>query len=320
MTSDKPDLPAVALIAGPTASGKSALAMALARSLREDGREALIVNADASGVYRDIPILSAQPCPADQAEIPHALVGHIDAAANCNAARWIAEARAAIADATARGTVPLIAGGTGLYIKALLDGIAPVPDIDPNIRAEARALPAAIAHLRLQELDPAAAAKLRRTDTTRVQRALEVVQSTGKPLSDWQASREGGIGDRIALTPMLLLPPRDWLRDRCDARFDAMIAAGALAEVEALLARDLDPDLPAMRAIGVPELSAHLRGETTLETAIALAQTATRQYAKRQYNFFRGQFPADWPRTDAEINDDNISEIVTNLRDSLLTG
>lgn len=294
--------------------------MALARSLRADGRQAVIVNADASGVYHDIPILSAQPSAADQAEIPHALVGHIDAAENCNAARWIAEARAAIAEATARGAVPIIAGGTGLYIKMLLDGIAPVPEIDPAIRAEARALPAAIAHLRLQKLDPAAAARLRRTDTTRVQRALEVVLSTGKPLSDWQASREGGIGSGIALTPLLLLPPRDWLRDRCDARFDAMIAAGALAEVEALLARNLDPDLPAMRAIGVPELCAHLRGDIAIETAAELAQAATRQYAKRQYTFFRGQFPADWPRIDAEINDENISEIVTKLRQSLLTG
>lgn len=294
--------------------------MALARSLRAAGREAVIVNADASGVYRDIPILSAQPSPADLAEIPHALVGHIDAADNCNAARWIAEARNAIAEAVARGAIPIIAGGTGLYIKTLLDGIAPVPQIDPAIRAEARALPAAIAHLRLQQLDPVAATKLRRTDTTRVQRALEVVLSTGKPLSDWQASREGGIGESISLSPLLLLPPRDWLRDRCDARFDAMIAVGALSEVEALLERDLDPDLPAMRAIGVPELAAHLRGETTLEAAIALAQTATRQYAKRQYTFFRGQFPADWSRINTEINDDNISQIVTKLRQSLLTG
>ena len=293
--------------------------MALARKLSDAGHDAVIVNADASGVYRDIPILSAQPSPADLAEIPHALVGHIDAAENCHAARWIAEAGAAIAEATARGAVPIIVGGTGLYITTLLDGIAPVPEIDPAIRAEARALPAAIAHLRLAERDPVSAAKLRRTDTTRVQRALEVVLSSGKPLSDWQTSREGGIGDSIALTPLLLLPPRDWLRDCCDARFETMIAAGALAEVEALHARQLDPDLPAMRAIGVPELSGHLRGESTLETAVTLAQTATRQYAKRQYTFFRGQFPHDWLRIDTEISDGNISEIVTKLRQNLLT-
>lgn len=312
--------PSVALIAGPTASGKSALAMALGRALRDAGRRALIVNADASGVYRDIPILSAQPDPADRKEIPHALVGHIDASENCNAARWIAEASAAIDAATASGAIPIIVGGTGLYIKTLLEGIAPIPDIPPPIRAEARALSAAIAHLRLQELDPVAAAKLRRTDTTRVQRALEVVLATGIPLSQWQQQREGGIADSIALTPLLLLPPRDWLRDRCDARFAAMLDAGALAEVETLLARTLDADLPAMRAIGVPELSAHLRGETTLDAAITLAQAATRQLAKRQYTFFRGQFPADWPRVEIEISGANIHKIVTKLRKSLLTG
>ncbi len=315
-----PSLPSVALIAGPTASGKSALAMALARALRDAGREALIVNADASGVYRDIPILAAQPDPADRAEIPHALVGHIDASENCNAAHWVAEASAAIGAATAKGTIPIIVGGTGLYIKTLLEGIAPIPKIPPPIRADARALPAAIAHLRLQELDPVTAAKLRRTDTTRVQRALEVVLATGVPLSEWQRQREGGIAASIALTPLLLLPPRDWLRHRCDARFAAMLDAGALGEVEALLARHLDPDLPAMRAIGVPALAAYLRGDTTLDTAVTLAQAATRQLAKRQYTFFRGQFPTDWPGLDAEICDADAHDIVTKLRQSLLTG
>ena len=324
MEPDNASLPAVALIAGPTASGKSALALALARSLREAGREALIVNADASGVYRDIPILSAQPSRAEQAEVPHALVGHIDAAENCNAARWVAEARAAIDAVTPRGVIPIIAGGTGLYIKTLLDGIAPVPDIPPEVRASVRSLSAAQAHAKLVMLDPASAARLRPTDTTRVQRALEVVLGTGRPLGEWQQTKVGGIASRIALTPLLLLPPRDWLRARCDARLEAMFAGGAVEEVQALLDRRLDPSLPAMNAIGVPQIAAWLTGEFAPQngTAWPLAHTqiATRQFAKRQYTFFRGQFPAEWQRSEQALYDAEIDIIVTKLHKDLLTG
>jgi tRNA dimethylallyltransferase len=324
MNADTINLPAVALIAGPTASGKSAMAMALARSLRAAGREALIVNADASGVYRDIPILSAQPSRAEQDEVPHALVGHIDAADSCNAARWVDEARAAIDSATANGVIPIIAGGTGLYIKTLLDGIAPVPDIPPEVRADVRALSARAAHERLSTADPASAARLRPTDTTRVQRALEVALGTGRPLGDWQQERVGGIGDRIALTPLLLLPPRDWLRARCDARLEAMFADGAVEEVQALLDRRLDPALPAMNAIGVPQIAAWLTGEFAPQDGIAWplahSQLATRQYAKRQYTFFRGQFPLAWDRLEHALSNADIENIVTKLRDMLLTG
>lgn len=323
MNADTTNLPAVALIAGPTASGKSALAMALARSLREAGREALIVNADASGVYRDIPILSAQPSRAEQAEVPHALVGHIDASENCNAARWINEAKAKINGATARGVIPIIAGGTGLYIKTLLDGIAPVPEIPPEVRAAVRPLSAREAHGQLSALDPASAARLRPTDTTRVQRALEVVLGTGRPLGEWQRSNVGGIASRIALTPLLLLPPRDWLRTRCDARLEAMFDAGAVEEVQALLGRQLDPSMPAMNAIGVPQIAAWLTGEFEPQHGnawpLAHTQIATRQFAKRQYTFFRGQFPAEWPRHTQALNDDMTSDLVTKLRDRLLT-
>lgn len=320
MKSAMSPLPSVALIAGPTASGKSALAIALARALRTAGREALIINADASGVYRDIPILSAQPSRADQADVAHALVGHIDAAENCNAARWVEEARAAIDAATAEGIIPIIAGGTGLYIKTLLEGIAPVPDIPPEVREEARALPVADAHAQLARLDPVSASRLRPTDTTRVQRALEVVLGTGKPLTHWQQQNVGGIAERIDLTPLILLPPRDWLRARCDTRLEAMGKAGALEEVQALLARRLDPALPAMRAIGVPEFAAHLSGSCSLAEALVQAQAATRQFAKRQYTFFRGQFPAEWERLDKELNDSLIDELAIKLRDRLLTG
>ena len=319
MNLDKPGLPAVALIAGPTASGKSALALALARALRDAGRDAVIVNADASSVYRDIPILSAAPSAADRAEIPHVLVGHVDAAENCNVARWCAEAAAAIDAAHAGGAVPILVGGTGLYLKALLHGLAPVPAIDPASRERARALPAAEAHALLARLDPAGAAGLRPSDTARTQRALEVLLSTGRPLRDWQARTSGGIAHRIALHPLLLLPPRDWLRARCDARFAAMLDTGAVAEVRALLARRLDPMLPALRAIGVPQLAAYLEGRFGLDVAVAQAQAATRQLAKRQYTFFTGQFDTDWPRVITPINDVALDLHAILLRSALLT-
>lgn len=298
--------------------------MALARALRAAGREALIVNADASGVYRDIPILSAQPGRADLAEVRHALVGHIDAAENCNAARWVEEAKAAIDAATAQDIIPIIAGGTGLYIKTLLEGIAPVPDIPPEVRGAVRLLPAKKAHERLTAVDPVAAARLRPNDTTRVQRALEVVLGTGHPLGYWQQHNQGGIGQSIALAPMLLLPPREWLNARCDARLEAMFAAGAVEEVRTLLERKLDPSLPAMNAIGVPQIAAWFTGEFAPDhgTAwpLAASQLATRQFAKRQYTFFRGQFPAGWDRFDKELNDSRIDDLAIILRDRLLTG
>jgi len=311
--------PKVALIAGPTASGKSALALALAKSLKAAGRDALIINADASQVYADIPILSAAPSTADREAVPHALVGHVDASVNVNAAMWAAEARDAVMTSLSKGTVPILAGGTGLYMRTLIDGIAPVPDIDPDIRAMVRALPPAEAHARLAPLDPAAAAKLPPTDRTRVQRALEVVLSSGRTLGTWQREMIGGIGGDVTLVPLVLLPPRDWLKARCDRRFDDMMAQGALAEVAALLSRGLSPDLPAMRAIGVPELARHLAGELTLDTAVDLARIATRQYAKRQYTWLRGQLPIEWEHEDRALNDVIINEIVIKLLQRLLT-
>lgn len=300
------------------------MALALAQSLRQAGREAVIVNADASQVYRDIPILSAAPTPAEMADIPHALVGHIDGAVACNAAMWAEQARDAIDAAHGSGTIPIIAGGTGLYIQALLRGIAPVPPIDEGIRQSVRALPFDQLCRMLEVHDPDATARLNRADTSRITRALEVVLSTGTPLHIWQEQRSGGIGERIALSPLLLLPPREWLRARCDARLEAMFTAGAVEEVQALLERQLDPSLPVMTAIGVPQIAAWLTGEFASEQGhtwpLAQAQLATRQFAKRQYTFFRGQFPADWPRHSNILNDDNVSELVIKLRDSLLTG
>ena len=306
----------MALIAGPTASGKSALAVSLAKTL-ENG---IVVNADASQVYADLAILSARPTAEEMDGVPHRLFGHVDAAEAHNAARWAAEARNVIAEAHAAGRVPILVGGTGLYLRTLLHGIAPVPEIDPRVREAVRALPVAEAHAALAMADPAAATRLNPADTTRVARALEVVRATGRTLADWQQAREGGIADTIALAPLILLPPRDWLRTRCDTRLIQMFEGGAIQEVEALLARHLDPDLPAMRAIGVPQIAAFLRGEISRADALEAAQAATRQYAKRQYTWFRHQPPADWSGHEESLNVDSIDQLAIKLRDSLLTG
>ena len=284
-------LPPVALIAGPTASGKSALALALA-----EATGGVIVNADSAQLYRDLPILSAAPSPADLERADHRLYGVRDGAVPCSAADWAELARGEIATIHAAGNLPVLVGGTGLYLRTLLDGIAPVPPIDPAIRAAVRAASVAENFAALTPLDPCAAARLNPGDSTRVARALEVIRSTGRTLAQWQEQISGGISGQIALRPLILLPPRDWLVERCDRRFAAMVDDGAVEEVEALLARNLDPDLPVMRAIGVRELGALVRGEVAREQAIAAGQIATRRYAKRQYTWFANQTPRDWPR------------------------
>ena len=257
-----------------------------------------VVNADASQVYRDLRLLSARPSIKDEARVPHRLFGHVDGAESHSAARWAEEARAVIAAVHAEGGVPVLVGGTGLYLRTLIDGIAPVPPIDPAVRAAVRALPVDMAHQALTQEDAVAAARLHPADTTRVARALEVVRSTGRSLASWQAAREGGIGGNIALSPLLLLPDRDMLMVRCDARLAAMFDGGAIDEVAALLARDDVPgDAPVRRAIGVPEIAAMLAGDIDRDTALARARLATRQYAKRQYTWFRNQPPAGWLRS-----------------------
>ena len=283
--------PPLALIAGPTASGKSALALLLAE--RTGGA---IVNADSAQIYRDLPVLSAAPSAGDRARAEHRLYGAADGANPCSAADWATLARREIADLHASGRLPILVGGTGLYLRTLLDGIAPVPPIDPDVRRAVREAPVDDNRARLEKLDPTAAERLDPGDTARIARALEVILSTGKPLAEWQGRRVGGVGDRVELRPLVLLPPRDWLYARCDERFERMFETGAVAEVERLLARRVSPSLPVMRAIGVREIAAYLAGDLSREDAIAAGQQSTRRYAKRQYTWFAHQPPADWPR------------------------
>lgn len=306
--------PRIALIAGPTASGKSDLAMALARSA-----PSTLINADASQVYRDLRILSARPSPEDEAQVPHRLFGHIDGGQTYSAALWAEEAKAAISEAVTAARIPIIVGGTGLYIRTLLDGIAPIPEIDPSIRAAVRRLEVGEAYAALRVEDSEAAAKLKPADSTRIARALEVIRATGHSLAHWQQLRSGGIADQITLLPLVLLPPRDWLFARCDARFDTMIEKGGIEEVQTLLARNLDPSLPVMRAIGVREIGRMLDDPDAARDHVARAKIATRQYAKRQFTWFRNQSPADWHCVEAEINAENIDKIVIKLHNMLLT-
>jgi len=301
----EPVRPPLALIAGPTASGKSDLAVRLALAVLERGRDAVVINADSAQVYRDLAVLSARPSADETRGVPHRLFGTWDGAQGCSAADWANAAREEIASAHEDGTVPILVGGTGLYLRTLLDGIAPVPSIDPSIRAEVRALDVADAFAALEREDPVRAAAVSPTDTTRIARALEVVRSTGRTLTQWQGARSGGIGDAVDLHPAILLPPRPWLYERCDRRFATMLDSGAVGEVEALLARGLDPDLPVMRAIGVREIAGYLRGEWPLSTARTAGAQATRNYAKRQYTWLRHQPPAHWLR----IEDEDFEEI-----------
>lgn len=280
------------LIAGPTASGKSAAALALAEWLG-----GTVINADSMQVYRELAVLTARPSPKDEALIPHRLYGTVPAGEAYSVGRWLKEAARAIEAARAEGRVPILAGGTGLYFKALLEGLAPVPDIPPEIRTawreRAETLGADGLHRELASRDPAMAARLRPNDPQRLVRALEVIDATGISLAEWQGGETSPVLAADAVQKLVVAPERDALYAAIDARFDAMIAAGALEEVRALVALDLDPGLPVMRAHGVRELAAYLRGACSLEEAIAKAKTETRRYAKRQMTWLR-RFMQDW--------------------------
>lgn len=256
----------------------------------------MIVNADSAQIYRDLPILSAAPGKDEIKRAEHRLYGVLDGSQPCSAADWAAMAKREIEGAHSNGKLPILVGGTGLYLRTLLDGIAPVPSIEPSVRQKVRETSVEENRRALLKLDPETAVRLKPADTSRIARALEVVLSTGKTLVQWQTQREGGIGDTIQLKPLVLLPPREWLYGRCDQRFAQMMDRGAVEEVKALLARSLDSALPVMRAIGVREIAAWLNGDASREDAIAAGQQATRRYAKRQYTWFAHQPPEDWPR------------------------
>jgi tRNA dimethylallyltransferase len=278
-----------------------------------------IINADASQVYTDLRIISARPSVEDEAEAPHRLFGVIDGAQACSAAHWATLAKAEITDAISQGQLPLLVGGTGLYLQTLLNGIAPVPEIDPAIRKAVRAMPTEEAYAILKVEDMSAAEKLAPQDSTRIARALEVVRSTGRSLSDWQEDRVGGIADQHEVIGTILTPPRDWLYARTDARFVAMAGKEGQTEVAKLVARGLDPALPVMRAIGVREIAAMLNDPVRALDHILAGQQATRNYAKRQYTWFRNQPPADWERLEAQLDVDKINELVIKLRQKILT-
>ena len=278
------------LIAGPTASGKSALALALAEQLG-----GTIINADSMQVYRDLRVITARPTAEEEARVPHLLYGHVDAAENFSVGRWCVEAAAAIA-ATRRATrSAIIVGGTGLYFSALTRGLAEVPPIPAEIRAAVRARlrsdGVGALHADLKRRDPAAAARLMPGDRARITRALEVVLATGRSLIEWQEEGAAAVLEAARAAKIFLMPERAELLHRIDARFDAMIAAGAIEEVRALAARNLDPQLPAMKAHGVPWLIRHLGGKISLEEAVEGAKRDTRQYTKRQATWFRNQLP-----------------------------
>jgi tRNA dimethylallyltransferase len=290
MQANSQSLSKAVLIAGPTASGKSALALTLAQ--RTGG---VVINTDSMQVYRDLRIITARPTVSEEALVPHRLYGHVDAAVNFSAGAWVTDAARMLSEARGEQRLPIFVGGSGLYFKALTRGLSAVPPIPAEVRENVRARlerdGVEALHAELALRDPVSAARLKPRDRARIARALEVVEATGRALTDWH--REG-LPPLLApgeFSALFLAPERDQLYARIDARFDAMLAAGALEEVEALAARQLDPLLPAMKAHGVPVLIRHLRGEITREEASEISRADTRHYAKRQFTWFRHQLP-----------------------------
>jgi tRNA dimethylallyltransferase len=278
------------LIAGPTASGKSALALQLAQKTG-----GVVINTDTMQVYRDLRVLTARPTPKEESAVPHRLYGYVDASVNFSAGAWVADAASVLTEARAQNRLPIFAGGSGLYFKALTRGLSAVPPIPPEIRESVRARldcdGVEALHAELARHDAVSAERLKPRDRTRIARALEVVEATGRSLTDWHREGLPPILPPGEFTALFLSAEREALYARIDARFDAMLMAGALEEVAVLAARNLDPLLPAMKAHGVPALIRHLRGELTLEEAATIGRADTRHYAKRQFTWFRHQLP-----------------------------
>jgi tRNA dimethylallyltransferase len=284
------------LIAGPTASGKSALALELAS--RTGG---VIINTDSMQVYRDLSIITARPSRDEEARVPHRLYGHVDAAINFSAGSWVTDATTALTEARAQNRLPIFVGGSGLYFKALTRGLSAVPPIPADVRESVRARleehGVEALHAELGKRDPASAERLKPRDRTRIARALEVIEATGRSLLDWHKEGLPPLLPSGEFDALFLAPDRDQLYARIDARFAAMLSAGALDEVARLASRRLDPLLPAMKAHGVPALIRHLNGEIPLEEAAEIGRADTRHYAKRQFTWFRHQLPEfEWVR------------------------
>jgi tRNA dimethylallyltransferase len=295
-------VPKAILLAGPTASGKSAAALALASRLR-----GTIINADSMQVYRELSVLTARPTPDEEAASQHRLYGTVAAAEAYSVGHWLEDAARAMSEAGAEGRVPIVTGGTGLYFKALLEGLAPVPEVPPEIRGawreQAQKVGAEGLYRELAARDPAMAARLRPSDSQRIVRALEVIDATGVSLAEWQGAPAAPLLAPETVLRLVIAPEREALYAKIDARFDAMIEAGAVEEVRSLIAQSLDPGLPALRAHGVRELAAYLAGSVSLEQAAAKAKTETRRYAKRQMTWIR-RFMQEWdwfPDADAGI-------------------
>lgn len=302
--------PPVLVIAGPTASGKSALALALAQALN-----GVVINADSMQVYRDLRVLTARPSQAEEDAAPHRLYGYLDAAERCSAWRWRDDAIREIEHAYSEGRQPIVAGGTGFYIEALTRGLSPIPDVPEAVLASVQARTDAEGLARIyaavQQADPALAARVEPGDRQRVMRALAVYEATGIPLSEWQ--KQPPEPPPFQSRALWLNPPRAALYARCNARLEAMLSEGALAEVAALLARGLDPALPAMKALGMAELGALVRKEAGLQEALAAAQQSTRRFAKRQLTWFRNRF-ANEERYDAQFSESLAEKILRKIQ------
>ena len=284
-------------IAGPTASGKSALAIAVAQSVG-----GTVINADSMQVYRELRVLTARPAPEEEAVVPHRLYGHVGVAESYSVAAWLADVEVAIAETRARGSVPVIVGGTGLYFMALTRGLSPIPVIPDEIRRRWRQagqeLAATELHKELARRDPVTAGRLRDSDRQRIVRALEVIEATGEPLAHWQEKPGTPMFHSDEFIGLVVDRPRDELYARADQRFDQMIAGGGLEEAETIRSMQLDPELPAARAVGLPPLIAHLEGQMSLEEAANVAQRDTRHYIKRQMTWLRRNMIA-WRRINA---------------------
>ncbi len=308
----------ILIIAGPTASGKSALALDAAEEFT-----GTVINADSMQVYRELRVLTARPTDGDEARAPHRLFGALPVTEACSAGRWLAMARAEIEAARGAGRLPILVGGTGLYLKALTDGLAPVPGIPQGIRSQARRLHARLGgeafRAELAKVDAEAARRLEAGDSQRLIRAFEVVRATGRPLADWQRQGAGGPATDARFATIVLAPPRDVLYAAIDARLDTMIEEGALDEVAALDRLGLDAGLPAAKAVGVPELRRHLRGEITLDEALESAKRASRNFAKRQLTWLRHQMPGAHV-VPAQYSESLRPEIFSFICQFLLTG